>query len=71
MEVGADEVEVLAAMFPGPDGEPPQDLLAGAAALRDGRSVAFVLRLPLLPNVSSKNIILNFSLLFSCSGIKQ
>lgn len=48
---GAEEVEVVGAMFPGPDGEPPPGVTAAAAALRSRQPAAFSLRLPLQPSV--------------------
>jgi len=44
----AEELEMVASMFPSPDGEPSQDVLAAASALRLGQPATFVLSLPLL-----------------------
>ena len=46
-DAGAEEVEVVGAMFPGPDGEQPPGVTAAAAALRSRQPAAFSLRLPL------------------------
>lgn len=50
---GAEEVEVVGAMFPGPDGEPPPGVTAAAAALRSRQPAAFSLRLPLQPSAEA------------------
>jgi len=69
-EAGAEEVEVVGAMFPGPDGEPPPGVTAAAAALRSRQPAAFSLRLP-LPAVRCPpptNFLAIFFLSFLCPG---